>query len=173
MRIEVVNTSNDRAELKLRITYTKKEWERIKNYYESSPAFRKGRTTNLFGAGQLADVFLLSRETHPLLEDLLSTAQEEIRRKERVDIGIIDNINKPVIDVDEDGALVLNIALFRVIPELRGDSYVLELSLPKSVMYIEGFRFFRFIVKHLVRALELAAKGEKCKIVYKVEVVKE
>jgi len=172
MRIEVFSTSNDRAELKLRITYTKKEWERIKNYYESSPAFRKGRTTNLFGTGQQHDAYLLSG-MHQLLSELSEDVKEEVRKRERVDIDLIDDINEPLIYFDDDGVLILNIAVFRVIPELRGDSYVLELTLPKSVMYIEGFRFYRFVVKHLIRTLELAAKGEKYKIIYKVEVVKE
>jgi hypothetical protein len=99
---------------------------------------------------------------------------EMLTGNERVKISVIDDINSPPIYV-RDGYLIMNIAVFRVIPTFVpiANRYVFETELPEEFVYLPGVKFFRYVVKALVKRLNLFEKGSKVKIIYRIEVMKE
>jgi hypothetical protein len=172
MKIEI--TPKD-GKLGLRIEYLKKEWEALKNYYESNPnEYRRGYSSNLFGTGLGAEVYFCRRDKSDLGYRISQMVSEMIPDSERADIRVIDDINDAPLFC-ENGRLHLNIAIFRCVPwwSETSNRYVFEVELPDRFVYVPGIRYFRYVVKAMVKALGIYERGKKLRVIYRVEVVEE
>ena len=172
MKMEIMNSGD---KLTFRIEYSPREWRVLENYYETyKKEYRRGESVNIFGSGQSANVYFCRYDTSRLCEDIYHMVKEMLPPSERVKISIIDNINEPPLSV-RNGELILNIAVFRAIPtfDQTSNRYVFEITLPEEFIYLPGIKYFRYIIKALVKRLELIEKGSKAKVKYVVEVVKE
>jgi len=180
MKIEVVQVRNQNNNtLELIVEYSRKEWERIKSYYESLPQiYRKGYSQNIFGVGVSGEVYFVSERNREygsdLAEGLDFVVSEEIYQKDGVRVRVVDNINNALIYM-QNGVLVLNIALFRIIPKFDDtkNKYILKMTLPESFIYLPGFKFYRYLVKHYIKALPIYERNKKVKIIYRLEVSEE
>jgi len=172
MKMEIIPKEGT---LRLRVEYLKKEWETLKKYYESRPEeYRKGYSSNLFGAGLGAEVYFCRRDSSDLCYKIEEMINEMIPANEKTEIRIIDNINEAPIYC-EDGKLFLNIAVFRCVPwwSETSNRYIFEVELSDRFVYIPGIRYFRYVVKAMVKALGIYERGKKLRVIYKVEVVEE
>jgi hypothetical protein len=172
MKIEIVKVDES---LVFRIEYLEKEWRILENYYASRPEeYRKGISNNLFGASLRAEVFFCRYDTSDLCGRIGRRVREMLPDNERVDIAITDNINAPPLFC-RDSVMYLNIAVFRVIPRFDPEKrrYLYEVQLPNDFIYLKGIKYFRYVIKALVKELEIYEKGKKVKIIYKLEVVEE
>ena len=176
MKIEIRSVKNNNGEpLELYIEYTKYEWERIKKFYDDNPeTYRAGQSANLFGVGVSANVYFARTHDTMLAENIAYRVREEIESKEHIRIDVIDNINKPLIYI-ENSYLILNIALFRIIPKYDEsiNKYVIKLPLAPTFCYLPGFKFYRYIVREFVKQLELYQTQKKVKLIYRLEVISE
>ena len=176
MKIEVVQEKNgERPELVLHVEYSKSEWEKLLTLYESNPGiYRRGVTRDLFGSGISTEVYFLRDSTQSLAEDIEENIAHRVYQKEKVRIRVIDDINHPVIYI-YDSNLVLNIALFRVIPKYdeKEKKYVFRVTLPERFIYLPGIKFFKYVLPEYVKLLKICHGGKKIKIIYKVEVTEE
>jgi hypothetical protein len=176
MKIEIKSVKNNSQEpLELYVEYTKSEWERIKQYYDSNPdIYRVGQTANLFGVGVNASAYFVTTHDTPIAENIEFKIRDEIMEKDHVRIRVIDNINKPLIQLI-NGELTLNIALFRVIPQYfqNINKYIIKMPLPAIFCYLPGFKFYRYIVKEFIKQLELYQTQKKVKLIYRLEVISE
>jgi hypothetical protein len=176
MKIEIKQIRNNNQEpLELYVEYSKSEWERIKKFYDDNPeTYRAGQSANLFGVGVNANVYFTRTHDTTIAENIAYRVREEIEEKEHIRIDVIDNINKPLIFI-ENGYLVLNIALFRIIPQYdqNTNKYFIKMPLPATFCYLQGFKFYRYIVREFIKQLELYQTGKKVKLIYRLEVVNE
>lgn len=176
MKIEIRQVrSNNQEPLELYVEYSRSEWERIKKFYDNNPeTYRAGQSANLFGTGVSVDVYFVRTHDTMLAENIEYRIREEIEEKEHIRVSVIDNINKPLIYI-ENGYLILNIALFRIIPQFDQNinKYVIKLPLPAVFCYLPGFKFYRYIVKEFVKQLELYQTQKKVKLIYRLEVISE
>lgn len=172
MKVEIVKENEF---LTFRIEYRENEWKRLEQYYVSRPTeYRKGVTNNLFGAGIRSEVFFCRYDTSNLCTKIERQVREMLADNERVSLAVTDNINAPPISL-RDRILFLNIAVFRVVPQYDAEKrkYFFETELPNEFIYLKGIKFFRYVLKALVKELGIYEKGKKVKIVYKLEVVEE
>ena len=172
MKMEIIKENEN---LIFRVEYRDREWRILEQYYTSHPSeYRRGTTSNLFGSRQVADVYFCRYDTSGLSSRIEDRVREMLPDDERVDIDVIDNINAPPIFC-RDNTLYLNIAVFRVIPryDSQRQKYIFEVTLPDDFIYLKGMRFFRYIIKALIKELGIYEKGKKVRIVYKVEVTEE
>jgi len=176
VKIEVIQETNgERPELVLHVEYSKSEWEKLLTLYESNPGiYRRGVTRDLFGTGMHAEVYFLRDSSQSLAEEIEDNIVHRVYQKEKVRIRVIDDINHPVIYI-YDSNLVLNIALFRVIPNYdeREKKYVFQITLPERFVYIPGIKFFKYVLWEYVKLLKICHGNKKVKIIYKVEVREE
>jgi hypothetical protein len=176
MKIEIKSVKNNNQEpLELYVEYSKSEWERIKQYYDSNPeVYRIGQSANLFGVGVNANVYFTRTHDTTIAENIAYRIREEVESKEHIRIDVIDNINKPLIYI-ENSYLILNIALFRIIPQYdqNTNKYVIRLPLAPTFCYLPGFKFYRYIVREFIKQLELYQTRKKVKLIYRLEVVEE
>lgn len=82
----------------------------------------------------------------------------------RIWIRAIDDINEPALAFDGGSYdIIVNYAVFRVIPKLEGDVYVAEV--PIDALYVPRVRkFFQEIIKLYKRYLELLIEIKKVKL---------
>jgi len=176
MRMEIIQEKNgERPTLELRVEYSKDEWEKLLNLYESSSnIYRRGITRDLFGTGMSAEVYFLRDSSLSLAEEIEDNLVHRVYQKEKVRIRVIDDINHPVIYI-YDSNLVLNIALFRVIPKYdeQRKRYVFEVKLPERFIYLPGIKFFKYVLYEYIKLLKICHSGKRIKIIYKVEVTEE
>jgi hypothetical protein len=172
MKMEIIKENEN---LIFRVEYLEKEWRILERYYSSRPdEYRRGTTNNLFGASLRAEVYFCRYDTSELCSKIERQVREILPDNERVDIVITDNINAPPVFC-RDSAIYLNIAVFRAIPrfdELKR-RYLFETPLPNEFIYLKGVRYFRYVIKALIKELEIYERGKKMKIIYKLEVVEE
>jgi len=176
MKIEITQEKNNgQPVLELRVEYSKNEWEKLRALYEGNPEiYRRGTTKDLFGAGMSAEVFFLRNSSESLAEEIEDNLVHRVYQKEKVQIRVIDDINHPVIYI-YDSNLVLNIALFRVIPtyDENLNKYVFKITLPERFIYLPGIKFFKYILPEYLKKIKMYHGGKKIKIIYKVEVREE
>ena len=174
--MEVIQETNgERPLLELRVEYSKNEWEKLLSLYESNPGiYRRGVTRDLFGTGMSAEVYFLRDSSQSLAEEIEDSVAFRVYQKEKVRLRIIDDINHPVIYI-YDTALVLNIAIFRVIPtyDEKQGKYVLKVTLSERFIYLPGIKFFKYILPEYVKKTKMCHSGKKIKLIYKVEVTEE
>jgi hypothetical protein len=172
MKVEIIKENES---LIFRVEYLEKEWKTLKNYYENRPTeYRRGISSNLFGASLKAEVYFCRYDSSVLCSRIEQRVREMLPDNERVDITIVDNINAPPIFC-RDSALYLNVAVFRVIPtyDEQRRKYIFEVTLPNSFIYLRGVKYFRYVIRALVKELGIYEKGKKVRIVYKLEVIEE
>jgi hypothetical protein len=176
MKIEIRSVrNNNREPLELCVEYTKSEWERIRKFYDENPeTYRAGQSTDIFGTGISADVYFVRNRNTELVENIKNKIVDEIREKENIRVDVVDDINEPLIRVDS-GYLILNIALFRIIPRYDQDTnkYIIKMPLPATFCYLPGFKFYRYIVREFVKELEIYNTQKKIKLIYRLEVISE
>lgn len=87
----------------------------------------------------------------------------KIGKNETITISVIDDINRPAIFYDLDYNLVVNMAIFRVIPNIQDGKYVVEI--PIEIEYIPFTkRLFTEIVKLYKRYLSIFYPIKKVKM---------
>lgn len=172
MKIEIIKENEG---LIFRTEYLEKEWRALEQYYISrSEEYRRGVSNNLFDSGQRAEVYFCRYDTSELCSKIGRQVREMLPDDERVDIVITDNINAPPVFC-RNGTIYLNIAIFRAIPRFdeQRRKYIFEVSLPDDFVYLKGVRYFRYVLKALIKELGIYEKGKKVRIVYKLEVIEE
>jgi hypothetical protein len=172
MKMEVIKEGEN---LIFRIEYLEKEWHILERYYASRPEeYRRGVSNNLFGASLRGEVFFCRYDSSNLCSRIERRVREMLPDDRRVDIVITDNINAPPIFC-RDSSIYLNIAVFRVVPNYNAEKrrYFFEVALSNNFIYLKGVKYFMYVIKALVKELEIYEKGKKVKIIYKLEVVEE
>jgi len=149
MKIEIVGN-------RVRIEYLKREWEKLEKYYQML-RLQRYTTNNLFGKGINAEVYRYVAESKRML---VNDLQQVIYASGSYSLQIIDDINKPIMYYDSYN-FYFNLAVFRVIPRLNSDRYILEYEINDEesifipIPLINDIRkFFKDVVKGLLKKIE-------------------
>jgi len=144
------------TENKVRIEYSKREWNKLEKYYQML-RLQRYTTNNLFGKGINAEVYRYVPESKMLINDLNSISYSN----NYYILEVIDDLNKPLIRTD-GSRFFFNVAILRVIPRLDGDRYVVEYNIDSDEEEIfipipliaEIKKFFKDLIKDLLKKIE-------------------